>query len=456
MVANKQGSTSGELDAAFTRKVSRTQMKHLSREAILEEVGASKYAFLAGFLVISLISAAGYWSSLVEITSVAKTQGKVIPTGYEQVVQHLEGGIVRSINVRNGDLVNTGDLLLQFDQTLRQAELSQIRARDASLRIREIRLRAFIDDTEPDFGELGEKFTDQVNEGKYILSATRDRIAGQSAVLDSRINQRRQSVEIFKQQASSLQEQYKLVRESVDMRKKLFKSGHGSRINLINTQLELSRVQGALAESRVSVDQARSAIQEAKNELTELIVTERGTALEALSGVMAERAEVRENLARLEDRVKRLAVIAPASGAIHGLQVNTPGAVIEPAQVLMTIVPLDEKVVVETDIQPEDIGHIAIGQVASVTVSGFDSRRYGIVEGTLLKISPTTFTDEQGRSFFKGRIGLKQNFIETPDARHKVVPGMIVQADILTGSQSLLRYLTTPVYVALFQAFSER
>ncbi|MFT6583646.1 MAG: HlyD family secretion protein/adhesin transport system membrane fusion protein [Alphaproteobacteria bacterium] len=320
MAENNQGSPSDEIDAAYSRKVSRAQMKHLSREAILEEVGASKFSFLAGFLVISLISAAVYWSSLVEITSVAKTQGKVIPTGYEQVVQHLEGGIVRTINVHNGDLVKTGDLLLQFDQTLRQAELSQIRARDASLRIREIRLRAFIDEAEPDFGNLGEKFTDQVNEGKYILSATRDRIAGQSAVLDSRISQRQKSVEIFKQQASSFQDQYKLVRESVDMRKKLFKSGHGSRINLITSQLELSRVQGALAESRVSVDQARASIQEAQNERTELIVTERGKALEALSSVMAERAEVRENLARLEDRVKRLSVIAPASGAIHGLQ----------------------------------------------------------------------------------------------------------------------------------------
>jgi adhesin transport system membrane fusion protein len=148
--------------------------------------------------------------------------------------------------------------------------------------------------------------------------------------------------------------------------------------------------------------------------------------------------------------------LRPHPAPYTGFRENTPGAVIEAAQILMTIVPLDEKVVVETDIQPEDVGHIAIGQLASVTVSGFDFRRYGVVEGTLLKISPTTFTDEQGRSFFKGRIGLEHNFIQTPDAQHKIVPGMIVQADILIGSQSLLRYLTTPVYVTLFQAFSER
>jgi membrane fusion protein, adhesin transport system len=440
----------------MARTVSRTQMKHLSREAILEEVGPSRYAVTAGLIVIGLIGAAVYWSSLVEITSVAKTTGKVIPTGYEQVVQHLEGGIVRDIRVQNGDLVKAGDVLVQFDKTLRLAELEQVRARDASLRIKELRLRSLIDGTEPDFGDLGQKYTDQIAEGQYILRVTRERIAGQTAVLGSRINQRRQSIEIFKQQAASLKDQYNLVRQSVDMRKKLFKSGHGSRINLINTELELSRVQGALAEARVAVDQARAAVQEAQNERAELEVTERGKALESLSGVMAERAEVRENLARLEDRVNRLAVTAPAAGAVHGLQVNTPGAVVEPAQVLMTIVPLDEQIVVESEIEPRDIGHIVVGQKASVTVSGFDARRYGLVDGALMKVSPTTYTDEKGRSFFKGRIRLSQNYIETKGVRHKIVPGMIVQADITTGSQSLLRYLTTPVYVALVQAFSER
>ena len=124
-------------------------------------------------------------------------------------------------------------------------------------------------------------------------------------------------------------------------------------------------------------------------------MTARRKALEDLSNVMAECAGSRENLARLDDRVNRLEITAPVAGVVHGLQVNTPGAVVEPAQVLMTIVPLDEQVVVETEIEPQD-------------------------------------------------------------AQHKVVPGMIVQADITTGSQSLLRYLTMPVYAALFQAFSER
>ena len=227
-------------------------------------------------------------------------------------------------------------------------------------------------------------------------------------MLGSRICQREKSLEIFKEQFANLKEQQKLVNESVGMRQKLFKSGHGSRINLINTQLELSRVQGAMAEARVSMDQARAAIQEAKNELAELEVTERGKALEDLSSAMAERAKVRENLARLDNRVNRLEITAPVAGVVHGLQVNTPGAVVEPAQVLLTIVPLDEQVVVETEIEPQDIGHIAVGQEANVTVSGFDQRRYGNVKVTLTNISPTSFTDEKGRSYFKAGLNWRR------------------------------------------------
>jgi len=155
-------------------------------------------------------------------------------------------------------------------------------------------------------------------------------------------------------------------------------------------------------------------------------VTERGKALEDLSNVMAECAGSPENLARLDDRVNRLEITSTVAGVVHGLQVNTPGAVVEPVQFLMMIVLLDEQVVVETEIGPQDIGHIAVGQEANFTVSGFDQRRYGNVKATLTNISPTTFTGVKGRSYFNGRIKLAQDYIETKDAQHKVVPGMIV------------------------------
>jgi len=439
-----------------TKRISNIQARFLSNEAILEERGPSRLAFLMIILILALIGSSVVWANFVPVVTSAKTEGEVIPFGKNRVVQHLEGGIIQQITVSDGDLVKAGQILVRFEPTLRVAELDQVRAREATLQIKARRIKAFIDGTQPAYDDMGERFSNLVDEALFLLRSARERVKGETAVLKSRIRQRKKTVDIFTQQANSLRKQVKLVQEAVDMRKKLFKSGHGSRVNLISSQLELSRVEGSIAEAVVSAEQARAAISEADNQLLELRVKERNKATEELSGVLGELAEVRENFARLENRVERLEVQAPVNGLVHGLQVNTPGAVVQPGQVLMTIVPSDEGVVVETRFNPRDIGYVRTGQVAKITITGFDARRYGNVTGKLIQLSANTFSDENGAPYFKGRIALDQTYVLADKIRYPVVPGMTVQADITTGSQNLLRYLTRPVYVALEQAFSER
>lgn len=436
--------------------IPRGQMKHLTREAVLEELGPSRLAVSGLFLILLLLIGAVVWSKVVPVTTATTTLGEVVPSGNQRIVQHLEGGIIRDIFVRDGDTVTAGQSLLRFEPTQRQAELDQIRAREAALRIREYRLRAQIDGTELNLGQLEVRYPELAAEAQTTLMATRERIAGQELVLESKITQRRKSVDIYSNQASSLRQQLKLVREAVDMRETLFESGHGSRVNVISSQLELSRVQGSLAEAEASAAQAEVAIEEARNELNELIVTQRDDALVELSSVLGELAEVTENLRRLEDRVARLDVRAPVNGIIHGLAVNTRGAVVEPAQVLLTIIPVDEQLVVETEIAPEDVGHVAIGQPTKVAIGGFDQRRYGHVEGRLIQVSATTLLNDAGEPYFKGRIELAANSIRTGETVQPITPGMTVTADIVTGEQSLLQYLTGPIYNALTSSFSER
>ncbi len=436
--------------------IPRGQMKHLTREAVLEEMGPSRLAVIGVFLILAMLIGAVAWSKVVPVTTATTTIGEVVPSGNQRIVQHLEGGIVRDIFVRDGDTVTAGQSLLRFDPTQRQAELDQIRAREAALRIRERRLRAQIDGTEMDLDQLAIRYPELAAEAQTTLMATRERIAGQELVLESKVAQRRKSVDIYTNQANSLRQQLTLVKEAVDMRETLFKSGHGSRVNVISSQLELSRVQGSLAEAEASAAQAQVAIDEARNELNELIVTERDDSLVELSSVLGELAEVTENLRRLEDRVTRLDVRAPVNGIVHGLAINTRGAVVEPAQVLLTIIPVDERLVVETEIAPEDVGHVAVGQPTKVAVGGFDQRRYGHVSGRLVQVSPTTLLNDAGEPYFKGRIELAENIIRTGDTIQPITPGMTVTADIVTGEQSLLQYLTGPIYNALASSFSER
>jgi adhesin transport system membrane fusion protein len=439
-----------------TRRVPRKQARYLSNEAILEERGPSRLTFLMIILILGLIFGSVTWANFVPVVTSAKTDGEVIPFGKNRVVQHLEGGIIQQINVKDGDLVNADQVLIRFEPTLRVAELDQVKARDAALQIKARRIKAFIDNVEPDYSDMEARFHNLVEDALFSLHAARARVKGETAVLQSRIKQRKKTVDIYTQQARSLKKQRKLIQEAVTMRAKLFKSGHGSRVNVITSELELSRVEGSITEAQVSAEQARAAIGEAENQLIELDVQERNKATEELSTVLGELAEVRENLARLENRVERLEVVSPVTGVIHGLQINTPGAVVQPGQVLMTIVPSDEGVIVESRFNPRDIGYVREGQAAKITITGFDARRYGHITGKLVKLSANSFSDENGAPYFKGRISLDKDHVVADDIKYPVVPGMTVQADITTGSQNLLRYLTRPVYVALEQAFSER
>lgn len=242
-------------------KIPRDQVRYLTHEAVLEEVASSRLNLFAILLIIGLLVGAVFWSSQVIIQTSASASGEVMPSGDERVVQHLEGGIVSSISVRDGDFVNNGDILARLDETARLAELDQVRARFASLRIREIRLRALLDNTAPTFGILASKFPAQVAEAEFALEATRNRMKGQQAVIEARIRQRQKSVDIYSEQVASLKVQQKLVQETVDMRDELFSEGHGSKVNLIGAQLELARVQGSMTESVVTAEQAKAAIQ---------------------------------------------------------------------------------------------------------------------------------------------------------------------------------------------------
>lgn len=436
--------------------LSRRNLAYLTREEALEQVAPSRFAFLGSLGIIALLAAGVVWSANVSITSVATAEGEIVPSGDERIVQHLEGGIVGKINVADGAVVTKGTVLLRFDPTLRQAELDQIRAREAALMIRERRLRAFVGGYDADYADLEDDFPNLVEEARVTLMASRERLEGGKAVLEAQIEQRRQSVRNFKKQAQSLGEQAKLVAEVAVMREKLFKKGIESRVNVITATLEQSRAEGAVTEAEVAQAQAQISIEEANNQIRELELNERSSAMEELSEVLAELAEVRKNIERLENRVQRLDVISPVDGVVHRMQVNTPGAVVEPADVLMTIVPVDETIVVETQIAPKDVGHLEVGQKARITVSGFDARRYGVVVGKLESISPTTYTAEDGTTYFKGRILLDRDTILAGETEHRIVPGMTVQADIGIGEQTLLEYLTRPVYVALQNVFSER
>jgi HlyD family type I secretion membrane fusion protein len=176
-----------------------------------------------------------------------------------------------------------------------------------------------------------------------------------------------------------------------------------------------------------------------------------------MGDVNAEINEVNQRITAEADRLNRLEVVAPTRGLIQDLKVSTPGAVLQPGDALMTLVPIDDTLIVESRIQTRDVGHVQVGQPVNVRVTAYDFARYGDVQGLLADVSPTTFFDEQtGQPYYKGFVELGQGFVGDRPGRNPILPGMTVDASIITGEKTVLAYLLRPVYISLTQAFQER
>lgn len=427
----------------------------LSQPTILEEAGPPRSLTHLLTVVSLLLVGAIAWAGIVEMRETAVTQGQVMPAGSVYLVQHLEGGIVAEILVREGDVVERDQLLVRMQAAAAAAELDQLRSREASLALKAERLRAFVLDRAPDFS-AGAGNAGLVADQRAILDMQIEARDSQRAVLRSRSAQRDAELEALGERKTILESQLRVMEQQDALRAGLADKGLLGQATYLDSQKSLIESRGDLASIVGDIARTRAAQAEARNSLIELDATLRNDALNEVGSVTAELAQVREASAKLEDRVRRLRISAPARGVIKGLAVNTIGGVIAPGETMMEIVPFDEALVAEVQIAPRDIGHLRIGQAAQVKVTTYDVARFGAVEGKLQHISASTFVDEAGEPFYKGIIGLQQSYVGDQPAANPILPGMVVDADINTGSKSLLAYLLRPVYRGLRDAFHER
>lgn len=433
----------------------RRLVKFLSQPLILEEAGPPRA--LLQLTIIASLMVGGFiaWAAVTELRETALAQGQVMPAGSVHVVQHLEGGIIADIHVDEGQVVEVGEPLFRLQEAAALAELDQLRVREAALSLQAERLRAFVLGYEPDFSR-GRSYEDMVSDQRVILEMQVNARDSQRAVLLSRIDQRKAEIASLAKQRKSLESQIAIIREQLTIRRDLLAKGLMSRIQFLETERALSQALGDLSSLDGDAAGAKEALAEAQNSLMEMEASLGNEALGEMGQVSAELAQVREQLVKLEDRVDRLVITAPSRGIVKGLITQTIGAVIAPGDILLEIVPFEDEMVAEVQIHPRDVGHLRVGQEAQVKVTTYDTAKHGMVMGRLSRISASTFQDQDGQPFFKATIALDTNFVGQDPTQNPVLPGMVVDANIRTGSKSLLRYLLKPVYRSLDVAFRER
>lgn len=433
------------------------QIRHLAQFAIVEESGISAVSRAAVIIVSAVVAAFIVWASFMRIDEVAVTFGTAVPSRSVQVVQHLEGGIVREILVEDRAMVEAGQVLVRLDPIQASAELEQAQSRRAGLAIKSERLRAFVDNRQPDFSPFAAKYAPMVADQQDMLRANGERWSSQRKVFEEQIMQKREEIRAAQNQQRSAEEQLKLVSEEVGMREQLYNSGYSSKVDFYAVRRQRAAVEAELSRLKGQEATAAKALEELAKRISDLDNNIRQDALGELGTVAAELAQVEESMSRLLDRVNRLEIISPAKGFVQNLKAKTVGAVVPAGGMLMEIVPVDDELLVETRISTRDVGHLHSGQKVIIKVASYDFVRFGSVEGTLRDISATTYVDEKdNQPYYKGWVLLEHPYVGKTEGQNRILPGMTVQADIITGDKTLLQYLLKPLQASFSQAFRER
>lgn len=356
--------------------------------------------------VLAVFVAFGAWSYFAELVEVSSGTGKVVPSSREQVIQSLEGGILADLRVREGDTVEVGQVLGKLDPTQSESSVGETESRYRAALARASRLEAEVNEEPLSFPEELEQFTVLIA-SESLLYGTRTRaLASTLAGIEDSLN---------------------IVREELELTRSLMQVGAASNVEVLRLRRQESELKLQAADVR-----------------SEYFVMAREELAEARADVEAYSSVVRGRT----DTVTRLTMRSPVRGIVKDIEVTTTGGVIPPNGRLMTIVPLDDQLLIEARISPRDIAFIHPGQEASVKITAYDYSTYGGMEGEVVTISPDTVQDEADPSIFYYRVFVRtegDSLENDAGAQFAIVPGMIATVDIRTGSKTVFDYLIKPM-----------
>ena len=433
------------------------QNRYLAQSVVLEESGLSKLIRTAMLLVSGVVLFFCIWAWFSTVDEMAATTGEVIPSSPVQRIQHLEGGIIETIHVIKGQVVEKGRLLVTLAAESVAAELNQMRTARAALEVQKARLLAFLDGGVPDFSAVSEVHVRFAVGQARLLEAQRAAWESQRRVLNVQVQKSRLEMANTREQHRAVTRRLTLLAEKLAVLEKGLARGLSSRMEVMNARQALGDAESEELRLSGRQEQVAKELASAREELVRQENERQETARTELEEVSAELERLIQGMARLEDRMERMAVRSPVRGMVKDLLTETVRGVITPGAVIAEIVPIDRTRHVETRISTRDIGHVAVGQQVTVKVTTYDFARYGGINGTLESISPTTFTDPNGgETYYKGIIRLDRHHIGNDPEKNEVLPGMTVQADIHTGAKTIMEYLLKPIYASVNKAFRER
>lgn len=414
-----------------------------------------------GFAIIFVVFGVfGTWAALAPLGSAVNAPGVVTVQTYRKTVQHLEGGIVKELLVRDGDMVKAGDPLIVLDDSQVGAEYEMNRSQLVAAQATEARLRAERDDKDHiDFGNAIEPDSQRSKEAQQsetqVFNARRSARLGEVAVLQERVGQLNEQTRGLEAMIGTKRNLGKSYSSEISDLSALLAKGFVDKQRLLETQRKMDMLQSEIADHQSTITKTRLQINETKLQILQRTKDFNSEVVRQLAETQTKLYDLQERTSAYKDRLSRIVIRAPEDGMVLGMTVHTIGGIVRAATPLLDIVPSISELIVEVHVQPVDIDRIGIGKTAKIRFSAFNSSTTPEIEGEVVKISADRLTDERtGLPYYLARIKVTEDGQRKLGDR-KLQPGMPADALINTGERTMLQYILQPARNAIAESMIE-
>lgn len=427
-----------ELEAAVRLKPSATS------NLMLASIGA---------LVVIMMG----WMSFSQIDEITHGEGQVVPSSEIQVVQSLEGGVLKELLVTEGEAVKKDQPLLKISDVAFASEERGTAAKQESLLVKKARLEAEANGKQFEIPEgLAEKVPAIARNEEQLYQSRQRELANAKDILNSRISSAEAELSEVNAKITRLTQSRKLVQQELEITRKMVEQRAVPKLDEIRLSREVNDIGGQINEAGQQRQGLQADLAAARKEREDQESKFKSQALGELNDVQTQLSQLNESLTAIGDRVDRSELRSPVDGIVNKIAIKTIGGVVEPAMKLVEIVPTDDKLKIIARVPPSDIAFLHPGQPVKVKISAYDPQRYGALDGELVRIGANSVTDSKGNIFFEIEVRTKENYLGDKDAPMPITPGMVAQTEIITGERSILGYLMKPVLRAKDKALTER
>ncbi|MBD3876331.1 HlyD family type I secretion periplasmic adaptor subunit [Pseudomonas kunmingensis] len=416
---------------------------------------------LIGFLIVFVtFGIFGTWATFAPLESAALAPGVVTVQSYRKTVQHLEGGIVKELLARDGDMVAAGDPLIVLDDTQLRAEYGMTRSQLVAAQAMEARLAAERDGLETiDFSRMLEADSERATEARQsetqIFNARRGSRLGEISVLQKRIGQLNEQISGLQSMIATKRSLEKSYSGEIGELTELLSEGYVDKQRLLEQERKLGMLRAEIADHQSDITRTKLQISETELQILQLNKDFSSEVVGQLAEVQTRVFDLQERVSALEDRISRIVIRAPEDGMILGMKIHTVGGVVSPGTPLLDIVPSVSDLIVEAQVSPIDIDRVSVGKKADIRFSAFKNATTPEIEGKVVQISADRLMNEQtGMPYYLARVSLTEEGVRSLGSL-KLQPGMPAEVLINTGDRTMLQYLMQPATDAFARSMIE-